>query len=154
MTRRAAICLDCARPFPSFAAFRRCFPCRRARRPKPKPLPVIADEPKEDGLYTDLGHETGWNCLHMPSPCAFKSCRNHMGFDLGANCAVRRANAGTATLEEVGELFGITRERVRQIEAQVIRKLKHAARVADGEASGRFVEPVRKRKRRTRRTLP
>ncbi|MGC8875206.1 MAG: sigma factor-like helix-turn-helix DNA-binding protein, partial [Chloroflexia bacterium] len=29
------------------------------------------------------------------------------------------------TLEEVGKEFGITRERIRQIEAKVLRKLRH-----------------------------
>ena len=31
------------------------------------------------------------------------------------------------TLEEVGREFGITRERIRQIEAKVLRKLRHPA---------------------------
>ena len=34
----------------------------------------------------------------------------------------------TRTLEEVGKQFDITRERIRQIEAKAIRKLKHPSR--------------------------
>ena len=32
------------------------------------------------------------------------------------------------TLEEVGQIFGVSRERIRQIEAQALRKLKHPSR--------------------------
>jgi RNA polymerase primary sigma factor len=37
---------------------------------------------------------------------------------------------GTAdhTLEEVGKVFGVTRERIRQIEAKALAKLRHPAR--------------------------
>ena len=32
------------------------------------------------------------------------------------------------TLEEVGQCFAVTRERIRQIEAQALKKLRHPAR--------------------------
>jgi len=32
------------------------------------------------------------------------------------------------TLEEVGDVFGLTRERIRQIEAKTLRKLQHPSR--------------------------
>ncbi len=32
------------------------------------------------------------------------------------------------TLEEVGEIFKVTRERIRQIEAKALRKLRHPTR--------------------------
>lgn len=46
----------------------------------------------------------------------------------------------TYTLEEVGKIFKVTRERVRQVEAKAIRKLQHPvrARKLEGFLDGRF----------------
>jgi DNA-directed RNA polymerase sigma subunit (sigma70/sigma32) len=33
------------------------------------------------------------------------------------------------TLEEIGQVMGVTRERVRQIEAHALRKLRHPSRI-------------------------
>ena len=35
----------------------------------------------------------------------------------------------TITLEQIGKIMGVSRERVRQIEAQALRKLRHPSRV-------------------------
>ena len=38
------------------------------------------------------------------------------------------ADGYSYTLEEVGQIFSVTRERVRQIEAKAVRKLQHPTR--------------------------
>ncbi len=38
------------------------------------------------------------------------------------------ADGRTRTLEEVGKEFNVTRERIRQIEAKALRKLRHPSR--------------------------
>ena len=44
-----------------------------------------------------------------------------------ANDVMHHGNADTR-LEELGRIFSVTRERVRQIEAKAIRKLRHPSR--------------------------
>ncbi len=50
----------------------------------------------------------------------------------------------TYTLEEVGKIFKVTRERVRQVEAKAIRKLQHPvrARKLEGFLGGQIEQPV------------
>ena len=40
----------------------------------------------------------------------------------------RYINCAGYTLEEIGKMFNVTRERVRQIEAKALRKIKHPNR--------------------------
>lgn len=55
------------------------------------------------------------------SPREAKVLRMRYGIDVGCD----------HTLEEVGKCFAVTRERIRQIEAQAIMKLKHPSRVEE-----------------------
>ena len=51
----------------------------------------------------------------------------------------------TRTLEEVGQMFNVTRERIRQIEAKAIRKLRHPLKrkkiieMTENQISGRNI---------------
>ena len=48
----------------------------------------------------------------------------------------------TYTLEEVGKIFKVTRERVRQVEAKAIRKLQHPVRARKLEGFLENLEPT------------
>ena len=61
----------------------------------------------------------GWNAAR---PCLWRDCRYHLEDDKGT-CTLDVADLGGLTLEEIGEFFGLTRERIRQIEQEAIRKL-------------------------------
>tara|TARA_Y100000310_G_scaffold324189_1_gene385748 strand:- start:6903 stop:7532 length:630 start_codon:yes stop_codon:yes gene_type:complete len=73
-------------------------------------------------------------CESIDRPCDRYACRHHLyiemrlrgGEELGdkPSCSLDVAEDGTHTLEEVGEIFGLTRERIRQIEAKALRKLR------------------------------
>ena len=58
-------------------------------------------------------------------PCLWTGCRYYMGTKTGNSvCVLDIADQGGITLEEIAEMFGLTRERIRQIEARALVKLK------------------------------
>ncbi len=82
-------------------------------------------------------------CLEMDRPCLFVSCRFHLFLDvnpetgslkenfpgkepweLEETCALDVADRGGITLEEVGSIMNLTRERIRQVEVRGLEKLK------------------------------
>lgn len=81
------------------------------------------------------------DCATVPRPCHFLSCRHNLGLELtpsgtiraldleeleelGESCALDVADRGGVTLEEIGGLLGVTRERVRQIEERAARRVR------------------------------
>jgi hypothetical protein len=82
-------------------------------------------------------------CLEGPRPCPFVSCKHHLFidvsprtgaiklnfpdlevWDLGESCALDVADRGGTTLEDVGAIMNLTRERIRQVEVKALAKLE------------------------------
>jgi hypothetical protein len=81
-------------------------------------------------------------CQGAERPCPFVSCKHHLYLDvnpetgsiklnfpdvevweMGETCALDIAERGGITLEEVGEIMNLTRERIRQLEMSGLTKL-------------------------------
>ncbi|MBP5289066.1 MAG: RNA polymerase sigma factor RpoD [Clostridia bacterium] len=76
-----------------------------------------APAPAEAASYAMLREHLD-EVLHTLTPREMQVLKLRFGFDDGR----------TRTLEEVGKEFNITRERIRQIEAKALRKLRHPSR--------------------------
>jgi len=75
------------------------------------------DSPVETTTNTNLS-ETVRDVLAGLTPREAKVLRMRFGIDMNTD----------HTLEEVGKQFDVTRERIRQIEAKALRKLRHPSR--------------------------
>ncbi|MFA7382588.1 MAG: sigma-70 family RNA polymerase sigma factor, partial [Desulfurivibrionaceae bacterium] len=72
----------------------------------------------EDATAMESLRENLRNVLHTLTPREELVLRMRFGID----------NSDNLTLEEVGDNFAVTRERIRQIEARALKKLKHPTR--------------------------
>ncbi len=97
-------------------------------------------------LYPESDYEkpkTRAECAEGPRPCAFVSCKHHLYIDvsprtgaiklnfpdlevweLNESCALDVADRGGTTLEDVGAIMNLTRERIRQVEVKALAKLE------------------------------
>jgi hypothetical protein len=83
------------------------------------------------------------DCADGARPCPFVSCKHHLYLDVSARtgaiklnfpdlevwemtetCALDVADRGGTTLEEVGAIMNLTRERIRQVEVKGLAKLQ------------------------------
>lgn len=92
---------------------------------------------------------TRGDCVAGERPCPFLSCKHHLYLDvdpargsikfnfpdkelheLEHTCALDVADLGGITLENVGSLFNLTRERIRQVEERAAAHINEALEVA------------------------
>ncbi len=57
--------------------------------------------------------------------CGKTSCKNWMKHEGSLNCAVIGASTGKWILKDIGDVFGVTRMRICQIEKEIISKLSN-----------------------------
>ena len=93
--------------------------------------------------FADLRPTTRDDCAERERPCPWVSCKHHLYLDvdprtgsiklnfpdlevweMAETCALDIADRGGATLEQIGEVFNVTRERIRQIETIAIDKVR------------------------------
>ena len=65
------------------------------------------------------------------TPCHKQACRHWISCDKFQNCSILAANKGPLTLQEIGDIFGVTRMRICQIEKTVIKKLSNKSKIID-----------------------
>lgn len=97
-------------------------------------------------LYPETDYwrpRTRSECAGGPRPCPFVSCKYHLYIDvsprtgaiklnfpdlevweMGESCALDVADRGGTTLEDVGAIMNLTRERIRQVEVKALAKLE------------------------------
>ena len=86
------------------------------------------------------------DCVKGPRPCPWYSCWFHLGLDVDAKtgraqlriapddlftvahtCSLDLADKGDVTLEFIGRLLGVTKERIRQVESLGLRHMRRTA---------------------------
>jgi hypothetical protein len=97
-------------------------------------------------LYPETDYwkpRTREECTEGPRPCPFVSCKHHLFidvsprtgaiklnfpdlevWDMGESCALDVADRGGTTLEDVGAIMNLTRERIRQVEVKALARLE------------------------------
>jgi len=97
-------------------------------------------------LYPETDYwqpRTREECVDGPRPCPFVSCKHHLYidvsprtgaiklnfpdlevWDMNESCALDVADRGGTTLEDVGAIMNLTRERIRQVEVKALAKLE------------------------------
>ena len=57
------------------------------------------------------------------TPCHSSDCKYWINCKEEKNCTILAASSGPKTLQEIGDMFGVTRMRICQIEKKILRKI-------------------------------
>lgn len=106
----------------------------------------LADDEELRGQIDAQRPKLRSDCAKGPRPCLYVSCKHHLYLDvnprtgsvklnfpdkeiweLEETCALDVADRGGITLEEVGAIMNLTRERIRQVESRGLYKLRTVA---------------------------
>lgn len=135
---------------PLLVRVRRSLPVLNGGRPRSRTLSsgsLRLDEREAASLieYPEDVHRprTREDCDLVERPCPFVSCVHHLYLDVNGltgamklnfphlevweleeSCSLDVADRGGLTLEDVGEILNITRERVRQVEVKAVAKVR------------------------------
>lgn len=132
-------------------------PPQRRRRVRTGPRPkvfarrelkvaVLANRSGDDAWIDEDRPRTRGDCRDGCRPCPYVACKHHLylsvnpvngsiafsfpdlePWELKESCALDVADRGGLTLEEVGQITNLTRERIRQLEASGLIKLRGTA---------------------------
>ena len=56
--------------------------------------------------------------------CKQQECRQWIDYKKSMNCTIIAAKEGPMTLQQIGDIFGVTRMRICQIEKKIIKKIE------------------------------
>jgi hypothetical protein len=133
-------------------AMRTSLKIRRHRRTRPRGTTIamkrvsLADLAPGAALYPPVDLErprTRADCGAEARPCPWVACKHHLYLDINPEtgsikinfpdrepwelehtCSLDIADAGGKTLDEIGEITNLTRERIRQVEVRGLLKLR------------------------------
>ncbi len=120
---------------------------KRSRSKTIAPRRLTKEELRQGALLPVLDEndrpQTRSDCAGGQRPCPWVSCKHHLYLDVNQEtgsiklnfpdldiaemkdtCSLDVADRGGITLEEVGEILNLTRERIRQVEVRGLVKLK------------------------------
>ena len=62
-------------------------------------------------------------CKKHNKSCENNQCRYWIDYDTENNCTILASQNGPMTLQDIGEIFGVTRMRICQIEKKILGKI-------------------------------